>query len=464
MKTPFSSLIQLAAGTAVLAALTLAQPAHSAVVETTCTGSAGTNCPAQIPDGPLSGIRSTLTVPANVCGAGSVPTGIAVRVDITHSWIGDLTLSVINPANSTSTLVSSLAGPPAVSCDGDDIAATFQDGAAAATCQSATVPSLSGTVAPASPLAPLASSLAGTWTLVVTDNVHGNNGAINDWAVDVSCQALAPADMGVALSGFPTSATPNTNVTGTVTCTSDGGQAATNATCAVSGGTESNCTLQPANTPIASFPVASVPVGSSITCTVTAPVSALGAFSVTGTTSADVDSNPANNTASVAVGALAPADMAVTLSGFPASAAAGSAIAGTLTCTNVGGGVPATSATCAIASGGTASNCMLQPASTPVASFPVASVAAANSIVCSVAGVMPTTGALVVNATTSASNDNNPANNTATATVAAQTPPPPPPPPTASVAAPALSMLMQAMLLCLLLGTGIWLSRSRGSS
>ncbi len=458
MKNSFSRPIRLAAGIAVLALLALVQPARSATVETTCTGSAGTNCPAQIPDGPLPGINSILIVPANVCGAGSIPTGVAVRVNITHSWIGDLTLTVKNPAGTTATLVSSLAGPPAVSCAGDDIAAIFQDGAAAATCQSATVPSLSGTVAPAAALAPLAASLAGAWTLGVADNTHGNNGAINDWAVDVICQALAPADMGVTLSGFPSTAAPNSTVTGTVTCTSDGGQAATNATCAVTGGTESNCTLQPGATPIASFPVASVPVGSSITCTVTAPVSALGAFSVTATTSADVDSNPANNTATYAVGAQAPADMGVTLSGFPASAAAGAAVAGTITCTNVGGGVAATNATCAIASGGSASGCTLQPAGTPVASFPVASVAAGNSIVCAIAGAMPTTGPLVVNATTSASNDTNPANDSATVTIAPQAPPPPPTPP---VTAPALSMLMQGVLLGLLVATGVWLTRSR---
>ena len=182
-----------------------------------------------------------------------------VRGDV--QALGDLTIAVKNPANQTVTLLNSLAGAPSVSCAGDDINATFQDGGAAASCNAATVPSLSGTVAPATALAPLAASAAGTWTLTVTDNMNGNNGAINDWAVDVSCVQLPPADMAVALSGFPAQGMPGTNVTGTVTCTNVGGQPAANVTCSVVGGTASACVLQPANTPVAAFPVASVAAG-----------------------------------------------------------------------------------------------------------------------------------------------------------------------------------------------------------
>lgn len=452
MKNPFSCVIRLTAAAAAFAALVLAQPAHSVV--TTCSGSGGTNCAALIPDGPLTGVTSTLNVPAGICGAGTA-TGVRVSVNATHSWVGDLSMTVKNPINATSNLLNQVPDPPAVSCAGDDISATFQDGGAAPVCQGASVPSVGGTLAPVSALTPLASAVVGTWTLIVTDNTHGNNGVLNDWAVDVICQAAAPADMGVVLSGFPASGTPGSTVSGTVTCSSLGGQAATNATCSVTGGTESNCTLQPANTPIGSFPVASVPVGSSITCSVTAPVALDGSFSVTATTSADVDSNPANNTAAYSVAPTGTADMAVTLTGFPVSALAGSTVGGTITCANVGS-VAATGATCAVA-GATASNCAVQPGNTPVGAFPVASVAAGSSVVCSVSGTMPGAGALVVTGTTGAGNDANSANNTATASVASQTPPPPVTP----VAAPALSWFMTAALLGLLLGTGVWLSWGR---
>jgi len=87
-------------------------------------------------------------------------------------------------------------------------------------------------------------------------------------------------------------------------------------------------------------------------------------------------------------------------------------------------------------------------------------VAAGGSIACSVAGTMPGSGNLVVTGTTGAGNDNNAANNSATVTIGGQNPPPP----GVAVAAPALSWLMQMVMLSLLLATGVWLSRSRKSS
>ncbi len=277
--------------------------APTAAVETACVAAGGTNCDVQIPDSPLPGISSTLTVPSSICGSAS-PTGVSVRVNLTHSWIGDLTIAVKNPANQTVTLLNSLAGAPSVTCAGDDISATFQDGGAAASCNAATVPSLSGTVAPASAVAPLAASTSGTWTLTVTDNMNGNNGAINDWAVDVSCVQLPPADMAVTLSGFPVSGTPGSTVNGTVTCANVGGQTATNVTCSVVGGTTSACTLQPANTPIAAFPVANVGSGQSISCSVSTVVGPTGQINVTGQTSAANDGNATNNVALYAANGL----------------------------------------------------------------------------------------------------------------------------------------------------------------
>lgn len=298
MKNYFAPTIRFAAAAGVLLTLTSGLPAHA--IETACVASGGTNCPALIPDGPLPGISSTITVPAGVCGA-NAPSGVSVRVNVTHNWIGDLTLAVRNPANVSSTLISSLAGAPSVSCAGDDISATFQDGGAAPSCQSATVPSLSGTVAPASALAPLLASTTGVWTLTVTDNAHANNGAIADWAVDLACgPPPAPADMSVALNGFPSTGVPGATVNGTITCTNIGGQAATGVTCSAVNGITSACALQPGNTPIAGFPVASVAVGSSITCNLSTVVSGAGLINVTGNTSATNDGNSANNSAAFA--------------------------------------------------------------------------------------------------------------------------------------------------------------------
>src|SRR5580765_536097 len=128
MKNSISRLFQLAAIGAAFVAAASPQLAHS--IETTCTGSGGANCPALVPDGPLPGVSSTVIVPANICNGGTA-TGVTVRVNLGHSWIGDLSIAVKNPANTTATLLNQLPDPPAVSCSGDDIAAVFQDGGAA---------------------------------------------------------------------------------------------------------------------------------------------------------------------------------------------------------------------------------------------------------------------------------------------------------------------------------------------
>jgi len=283
---------------ATLSVLAFAVPAQA--VETACLASGGTGCTALIPDGPLPGITSTLNVAAGACGA-ATPTGVTLRVNITHNYIGDLSISLKNPANQTVQVLNGLAGAPSTACAGDDIAAVFQDGAAAATCASATVPSLSGTVAPLNPLAPLAASTTGTWTLSVTDLTHANNGALLDWGVDLTCVAVPPADVAVSFSGFPGSPVPNSIATGTVTCTNVGGQAATNVNCTVAGGTTSACMLQPANTPVI-LPVASLSSGQSISCSVSTQVTAAGQINVVGTATSSNDGNPANNITTYAAG------------------------------------------------------------------------------------------------------------------------------------------------------------------
>jgi subtilisin-like proprotein convertase family protein len=169
----------------VVALLGLGLTATAQAQPTTCVASGGTNCPVQIPDGPLPGVSSTIDVPAVQCARGIQ--GVAVNVDITQNWIGDLRLVVTNPAAQTATLLDALPGAPSVTCSGDDVVATFSDLGAPPTCQASLVPSLSGMVSPVTPLAGLAGTTTGTWTLTVTDLVNGNNGALNDWGVEVVC-------------------------------------------------------------------------------------------------------------------------------------------------------------------------------------------------------------------------------------------------------------------------------------
>lgn len=172
---------------AALVALALTMTsATAAAQETSCVASGGTNCTFQIPDGPQAGLTSTITVPGASCARGV--NRVEIGVDATHSWIGDLRLVVTGPSAASATLLDGLLGaaPPAT-CSGDDVLVAFADGAALPVCNGAAVPSLSGVASPVQPIAGAAGTIAGTWSLTVTDLVNGNNGLLNDWSVNVVC-------------------------------------------------------------------------------------------------------------------------------------------------------------------------------------------------------------------------------------------------------------------------------------
>ena len=137
-----------------------------------------------------------------------------------------------------------------------------------------------------------ASTPAGTYTITYRICAVDTATACDTASATVTISTAPPTDMGVALSGFPLSASPSANVTGTITCTNLGQAAALDATCGATGlpaGATVTCTPP--------TPVATLASGAAITCSVgfTAPTTGLVSF--TGTTGASNDSNPANNSA-----------------------------------------------------------------------------------------------------------------------------------------------------------------------
>ena len=169
--------------TGLLLLLGMAGATSAAPVE--CVATAGSNCPARIADAPQDALVSTITLPDVTC-AGSARPELSIAVDITHSGVGDLGISVTNPAVDSATLLSNQQGISGA-CRGSDVNATFHDGEAAAGCRFL-IPSVAGATAPVTPLAPLiTTSTAGPWTLTVADSSNNGDGALNDWSVDVVC-------------------------------------------------------------------------------------------------------------------------------------------------------------------------------------------------------------------------------------------------------------------------------------
>src|SRR5690606_7807733 len=104
---------------------------------------------------------------------------ISVVVDITHSWLEDLSISLISPSGTTVPLMTQQCG------NQKDINVTFTDQGSTITCFYE-VPSLSGQVRPEQPLSALKGEPSkGLWQLVVEDSNSHDGGTINNFGLDI---------------------------------------------------------------------------------------------------------------------------------------------------------------------------------------------------------------------------------------------------------------------------------------
>ena len=100
-----------------------------------------------------------------------------VTLDISHTWVTDMTVKLTSPSGTEITLFAHQCG------DNNNVAATFTDLGAALNCSG--TPVISGLVKPQTPLSILeGESSAGTWTLEVDDDAEGDGGSINSWSLD----------------------------------------------------------------------------------------------------------------------------------------------------------------------------------------------------------------------------------------------------------------------------------------
>ncbi|MBA3503689.1 MAG: proprotein convertase P-domain-containing protein, partial [Deltaproteobacteria bacterium] len=107
--------------------------------------------PASIPDNAPAGITSMI----NVADSGTVTGDVRVTVDISHSYSGDLTVSLVK--GTTTKVLSAAVGGSA-----DDIKKTF------------TVTGLGG------------QALSGAWTLKIVDDAAQDVGNLNSWKLDLT--------------------------------------------------------------------------------------------------------------------------------------------------------------------------------------------------------------------------------------------------------------------------------------
>jgi hypothetical protein len=156
-----------------------------------------------IPDNLAAGLNDTQTV---TDPSGATLTGLKLTIKATHTWVGDLKFTLSKGAGSSIVIDRPGYAGSGFGCNGDNVDVTIDDGAATlveSQCN-ATPPALSGPVKPNNPLATPFNglTLAGTWTLNVSDNASGDTGSLTEWC-------LVPTT-----SGGPTTFTVGGNVAG----------------------------------------------------------------------------------------------------------------------------------------------------------------------------------------------------------------------------------------------------------
>jgi subtilisin-like proprotein convertase family protein len=133
--------------------------------------------PKAIPDNNAAGVNSTLVVLATTDKIGK----LKVRLNITHTFDGDLSAKVTTPSGAVLTLFSRIGGS---GNSGDNLTGTaFSDSAAAA--PAAGGAPYTGTFKPVTLFATVDNQpVTGTWTLNVSDNAAIDVGNLTSWGID----------------------------------------------------------------------------------------------------------------------------------------------------------------------------------------------------------------------------------------------------------------------------------------
>ncbi|NAY92631.1 T9SS type A sorting domain-containing protein [Muricauda sp. JGD-17] len=110
-----------------------------------------------------------------------------VNLELTHSYLEDLVISLISPAGTRVTLVANTCG------DLNDINAIFDDDGAQITCSGN--PAISGTVSPFGSLASLnGESTLGEWILEIRDIFESDGGSLNSFSLDICAEGAFRPD------------------------------------------------------------------------------------------------------------------------------------------------------------------------------------------------------------------------------------------------------------------------------
>ncbi|MFK8031586.1 MAG: proprotein convertase P-domain-containing protein [Gammaproteobacteria bacterium] len=140
-----------------------------------------------IPDTDTTGASDSLTL------TGGQLTDLNVTLDIDHTWVGDLVITLTNESTGTTVTLLDRPGLPEVDaqfgCGNENINVTLDDDAIAAADDecSATPPAIGGTLAPTEALAAFnGESAEGIWTLSLSDFFDEDAGTLQEWCLEAT--------------------------------------------------------------------------------------------------------------------------------------------------------------------------------------------------------------------------------------------------------------------------------------
>lgn len=158
--------------------------------------------PASIPDNQPAGVTSTLNAPTSF-----ILTDVNVRVEITHTYVGDLFIKIRSPLGTEVTLLDR-PGVPATTfgCGNDNMNVTFDDAAAQvleAYCPGSN-PWYSGAAKPVGLLSAFnGQDVQGNWVLTVVDAAGQDVGSVADWELITTPPLAGTCDPCLPSTGVP---------------------------------------------------------------------------------------------------------------------------------------------------------------------------------------------------------------------------------------------------------------------
>ncbi len=167
------------------------------------TTRSSTDTPLNITDNDFGGINSVISV----VGLDPIIEDVNISLTSTHTWVGDLTVTLTSP-NGTTVELFNQPGAPATNfgfgCDQDNMDVTFDDDAVTGGVENVCNPSVTGPGVAGPPFAisgtfnsvvPLAmfnnENPNGDWVLNISDNAAGDLGTLDSWTLELCTNATS---------------------------------------------------------------------------------------------------------------------------------------------------------------------------------------------------------------------------------------------------------------------------------